>query len=381
MNSQEAKEFYKAIDLLAKEKNMDKDRLAEDLKTALVLAVKKQYGKHSNVVIDMDQSKNKLKIYIEKTVVENVTKPLCEISLEDALKVSKRAKLGKTVKIPVNSKKMGRLAAVAAKQHIYQNVRNVERQQINMMLKEKVGQILLCKVVSVDPQTQHAIVKFSDSSSSILFRSKQLPNDNLQAGDVIRVYVEDLVKSSLSSNLKITRNDPCFVEGLFVREIPEIANKQIEIKAIAREAGFRTKIALKSNDENINPVGSCIGEKGLRLNAIVNELKGEKIDLVPYSDNKKEFIAAALSPAQVAEVEIMVDPTTNEETAFVSVPDSQLSLAIGNKGVNAKLAALLTGHKIDINPESGFYGEDKESSLKEKLELRFKQKQSKPNPN
>lgn len=373
MNTKEAKEFFSAIDLIVKEKNMDKDEFLEKLKTAITLAVRKQYGSSDNVVIDMQPNEGKCKIYIEKQVVDKVENPALEISLDEALTHSKRAKIGSSVKIQINAKKIGRLAAIAAKQQIRGIVRDVEKEQLTMELRERIGETLIGKVVKIDPQTNNAIIKFSDGSSTILFKNKQLPNDNLKVGDVIRVYVSDLAISSQNSNLKVSRTHPKFVESLFKKEIPEISNNQIEIKAIARDPGFRTKIAVKSNDENIDPIGTCIGEKSIRLNAILDELKGEKIDLIPYDEDIKKFVSSSISPAKVVEVEIMKNPQTDIDTAYVSVPDTQLSLAIGNRGINAKLAAKLTGYEIDISPESGFYGEDKNSSLKEKLEFRFKQ--------
>lgn len=370
MTTKEAKEFFEALEVMAAEKNLDLQCLADKVKKAITLAVKKQYHGAENILVEMDPEKAKFNVAVVKNVVEQVADPANEILLQAALAHSKRAKVGEPVEIKVDSKKIGRIAAQAAKQQIRQGLKEAEREQMLDQMGTKVGEVVNARVERVEPGTGNAIVRVEDHEV-MLFRNEQLPEDDLQQGRLIKIYVVDISANDRRCTLKISRTHPNFVKRLFEREIPEIADGKIEIKAIAREPGFRSKIAVASCEENLDPVGTCIGAKGVRVNSIIQELGGEKMDIFPYSEDPAEFISAALLPAKVVEVEFMEDAQKNEQVAFVSVPDSQLSLAIGNRGQNAKLAARITGYKIDISPESGFYGEDRQSSLKEKLELRL----------
>lgn len=370
MTTKEAKEFFEALEAMAAEKNLDLNCLAEKVKRAIVLAVKKQYHGAENILVEMNPEKAKFNVAVVKNVVEQVEDPANEILLEAALAHSKRAKVGEPVEIKIDSKKIGRIAAQAAKQQIRQGVREAEREQMLDQMGTKVGEVVSARVERVEPDTGNAIVRVEDNEI-MLFRSEQLPTDQLEQGKWIKIYVVDVSSNDKRCTLKISRTHPNFVKRLFEREIPEIADGRIEIKAVAREAGFRSKIAVASRENNLDPVGTCIGAKGVRVNSILQELGGEKMDIFPYSEDPAEYIAAALLPAKVVEVEFMEDVGKHEQVAFVSVPDSQLSLAIGNRGQNAKLAARITGYKIDISPESGFYGEDKQSSLKEKLKIRL----------
>lgn len=378
MTTKEAKEFFEALDFMAEEKEIDPQYLAEKVRNAILLAVRKQFDGVENIQVEMDPEKSKVKVCVLKEVVEEVNDPCNEILLEAALTHSKRARVGKPVEIKVDSKHIGRIAAQAAKQQIRQGLKEAEREQMASRMGDKVGEVITVRVEQTDPISGNTVVKIDDNQV-ILFKSEQLPGDTLEAGDLIKVYAADISSNDRRCTLKISRTHPNLVRRLFELEVPDIYNGQVEIKSIAREAGFRTKISVAGKDEDLDPVGACIGAKGARVNAIVEELGGEKIDIIKYSDDPAEYIAGALSPAKVVEVEIVEDEENDERVAFVSVPDSQLSLAIGNRGQNAKLAARITGFKIDISPESGFYGEDKKSSLKDKIERRLLEKQEKLN--
>lgn len=372
MNTKEAKEFFEALDFMAADKGIDPEFLAEKVKTAIKLAVRKQYHGINNINVVMDSDKAKFKVSISKMVVDEVEDSANEILLDAALAHSKRARLGELVEIKIDSKNIGRIAAQAAKQQIRQGVRDVEMEQMSERMGDRVGDVITARVERVEPISKNVIMRIDDNDV-VLFKNEQLPGDEYVPGDMVKVYAVNISSNDRRCTLKISRIHPNFVKRMLELEVPEVYEGKIEIKQIAREAGFRTKVAVISNDPDLDPVGSCIGNRGIRISTIVNELGGEKIDVIKYSDDPKEFIAQALSPARVVEIELFNDKS-GEKIAFVSVPDSQLSLAIGNRGQNAKLAAKLTGFKIDISPESGFYGEDAKSTLKEKLENRLKEK-------
>ena len=365
-------EFFEAIEDIEKEKGIPRGYMYEKIKQAMLAAFRKDNPEcEDNVEIILDEEKKRLEMNVNKTVVEEVEDPSHEIILEAAKKYSRRAKVGDVVPVPVETKKFGRIAAQAAKQQIMQIIRDVEKETITEKMGDKVGDIILAKVERVDPVSQNVVLKI-DGSEVALPRSKQLYNDEFFPGDIAKVYVVYLSSGDSQSPLKISRTHPNFVRRLFELEVPEISDGKIEIKKVAREAGVRSKVAVYSNDPNLEPVGCCIGNRGIRINSVVSQLAGEKIDIIRYSDDPKEFVSQALSPAKVLEVEILDEPNL-EKVAFVSVPEDQISLAIGNHGLNAKLAAMITGFKIDINPQSGFYGEDSSSSLKQKLQARLQQ--------
>ena len=375
MNAKEAKEFFEALNFISAEKGIDSDVLAEKLKSAITLAVRKQYHGVDNINIVMDPQKSKFKVCFSKLVVDEVCDPANEILLESALAHSKQARVGELVEIKVDSKHIGRIAAQAAKQQIMQIIRDVEKETITEKMGDKVGDIISAKVERVDPVSQNVVLKV-DGSEIVLFRAKQLYNDEFFPGDIVKVYAVYLASGDANSPLKISRTHPNFVKRLFELEVPEIGEGKIEIKKVAREAGVRSKIAVCSNDPNVEPVGCCIGNRGIRINSVVNELAGEKIDVIRYSDDPKEFVSNALAPASVLEVEILDEPNL-EKVAFVSVPESQISLAIGNHGLNAKLAAMITGFKIDISPQDDFSEEDPALTLKQKLQARLEQQAKK----
>lgn len=347
MTAKQVKEFFDALKLISAEKGVKLNILIDKLKSAIVLAIKKQYfGVNKiNVVIDVDS--NEFKVSFFKLVVENVKNFANEISLEDALSISKKAKLGEMLEVDVDSKQIGRLAAGAAKQQIMQGIRDIEKESVAQRMGGRVGTLVVAPVEMVDSNNGNVVLKI-DGADVILFKNSQLPTDDFKVGDMVKVYAVNLNSSGSGCLLKVSRTHPDFVRKLFEVEVPEIESGKIEIKRIAREAGVRTKIAVLTNDSNLEPVGCCIGNKGTRIDAVVKELRGEKIDVVKYSENLEEFVSFALMPAKALAVEIFESKLTDDRIAFVAVDQSQISLAIGGRGLNVKLAAILTGHKIDI---------------------------------
>ena len=264
----------------------------------------------------------------------------------------------------LDPKQFCRIAVQVARNTIRQGIRDGEKSQVLVEFQSKVQEIVSAQVERVDPKTGNATIRIG-KAEAVLPRGEQVAGEVIHEGDTIKVYVADVKNTEKGPRVIISRTHPDFVKRLFEKEVPEIYDGIVEIKSVSREAGSRTKIAVFSRDENVDPRGACIGPRGVRVGAIVNELAGEKIDVVEYSEDPVKFIAAALSPAEVVKVE--VDPN-GEKVCKATVPDSQLSLAIGNKGQNARLAAKLTGWKIDIRPESGFFGEDEEDTSDKKEE-------------
>ncbi len=347
-------EFFDALQLLEKEKGIPAEYLLEKIQTAIGIAVRRDYGGIEAVNVEIDPETRKFKVSILKNVVEEVEDEVNEITLDEALKYSKRARVGAPVEIKLETKQFGRIAAQTAKHVIRQGIREAERGQMLEQFNSKLHEVVTATVQKVEPVTGNATVEI-DKNEVLLFKNEQIPDEELTEGDKIKVYVVDVITGEKRCTLKISRTHKDLVKRLFEMEVPEIFDGTVEVKSISREAGSRSKMAVWAKDENVDAVGACIGPKGTRVANIVNELRGEKIDIVKYSEEPEEFIKRALAPADVVSVEI-VDPETRQ--ARVRVPDHQLSLAIGNKGQNAKLAARLTGYKIDIRPESGFYGEE-----------------------
>ena len=341
-------EFFEALQMLEQEKGITASYLIEKITNAIIIAVKKDYEVNDNVSVIIDPQTGKFDVSIVKTVVEVVEIPELEILLDEALVYDPGAKIGLPVTMHLETKKFGRIAAQTAKHVIRQGIREAERSKMMEQFKNKVYEVVTALVQKIDPQTGNATVEI-DHSEVLLFKNDQLPNDNLKEGDWIKVYVADVVNLEKRCSLKISRTRKELVKRLFEREVPEIFEGVVEVKSISREAGSRTKIAVWSKNPNVDPIGACIGPRGSRISVIVDELKGEKIDIVKYSEDDAEFITQALSPATVLSVTILPGP---DKACRVVVPDNQLSLAIGNKGQNAKLAARLTGYKIDIRPES-----------------------------
>lgn len=347
-------EFFEALALLEKEKGIPADYLLEKIKAAIAIAVKRDYGGTENALVEIEPSKGMFNVAIRKDVVEQVENEYTDILLGDAYKYDKRAEIGGTVEIPLETKQFGRIAAQAAKHVIRQGIREAEKGQLLQEFQSKEHEILSAIVSRIDMKKGIATLEIG-RNEAVLPKSEQVPSEELYEGQRIKVYVVEVANSEKGPRIMISRTHPGLVKRLFEIEVPEIYDGTVEIKAISREAGSRTKLAVWSKDENVDAVGACIGTKGSRVAKIVDELDGEKIDVVKYSDDPAQFISAALSPADVVGVE--VDPS-GARMCKVTVPDHQLSLAIGNKGQNARLAAKLTGWKIDIRPESGFFGEE-----------------------
>ena len=352
--NKDTKEFFAALKFMEEEREIPQKYLAEKIANAIVVALRKDYGTNENVTCIVDPEKMVFSVTVRKTIVEEVNDPTSEITAEDALKIDKKATKNGFVDIALNTKQFGRIVAQTAKHVIRQGIREVEKNQTFAEFQDKNHELLTAVVQQIDPKTGNANVTIG-KTETILPKLEQVPGEELHEGDHIKVYVVEVKDTEKGAKIMISRTHPGLVKRLFETEVPEIFDGTIEIKAVSRQAGSRTKLAVFSPDPEIDPVGACIGQRGARVNNIVEELKGEKIDIVKYSEDPALFIGEALSPAKVLSVEI---ESENPKACKVTVPDSQLSLAIGNKGQNARLAAKLTGWKIDIRPESGFYGEE-----------------------
>lgn len=350
------KEFFEALHQMETEKGIPAVYIAEKISTAIVVATKKDYGGQDIVHCDIDCEKETFKVYVRKNVVETVENIHADILLEDALKYSKRAKVGGTVDIALDTKQFGRIMAQTAKHVIRQGIREAERSQTLEEFQSKNRELVSALVQRVDPQTGNATVLIG-KAETVLPKIEQVPDEIIREGDYVKVYIVDVKSTDKGPKIMISRTHPGLVKRLFEMEVPEIYDGTVEIKAISRQAGSRTKMAVYSSTEDFDAIGACIGQRGIRVNNIVEELNGEKIDIVKYSDDPALFIAEAIKPAKAVKVEI---ESEDPKACRVTVPDSQLSLAIGNKGQNVRLAAKLTGWKIDIRPESGFFGEDTE---------------------
>ena len=344
-------EFFEAVDLMAKEKGIPAEYLYDKIGAALVVAVKRMYGGKDIVFCDINPEKQELKVYLRKNVVEEISDPDEDILVEAAHQYKKSAKPGDIIEIPLDTKDFGRIAAQTAKHVIRQGIRDAERGQTMQEFQSHNQEIITAKVLTVDPKTGNATLEIG-KAEAMLPHGEQIPGEELQDGDLIKVFIVDVRETEKGPKAMISRTHPALVRKLFETEVPEIQDGTVEIKEVSREAGSRTKIAVYSADENVDAVGACIGPRGARVSKVVDLLCGEKIDIVPYSEDPAQFVGAALAPADVISVEIL---SLEEKSCKVIVPDTQLSLAIGNKGQNARLAAKLTGWKIDINPESGFY--------------------------
>lgn len=345
------KEIFEALNLLEKERGIPIEFMLGKIRKAILTACKNSYNGNDDAIIDIDENKGVFDVYLRKTVVEDVKDKGKEIALIDARVIDKNAAIGEKVGVKLDTKEFGRIAAQTARNIIRQGIRDGERGQIMIEFQSKQQEIVTAVIEKVDPRSSSATLKIG-KAETVLPKSEQIGNENLKEGEHIKVYVVDVKNTEKGPKVIISRTHPDFVKRFFETEVPEIYDGIVSIKSVSREAGSRTKIAVCSKDENVDAIGACIGPKGLRVGNIVNELGGEKIDIIEYSEDPVEFISAALSPANVISVEIDDD---EQNSCQVTVPDSQLSLAIGNKGQNARLAAKLTGWKIDIKPESGFY--------------------------
>ncbi|MEG0875872.1 MAG: transcription termination factor NusA [Oscillospiraceae bacterium] len=345
-------EFFNALDDIEREKGIPKAYMEEKITQALLAAYKKDNPLcGDNVVVLMDNDKKRIDMHLHMEIVEEVEDPAVQVLLDSALLHTKRAKLGGFVDIPIETKKFGRIAAQAAKQVIIQGIREAERGMVFEEFTSKEQEILTGTVTRIEPRSGNISIKINSNSEytdAMLTANEQIKNEQLVEGDMIKVYVVEVRKSTKGPQVLISRTHPGLVKRLFELEVPEIFDGIVEIKSISREAGSRTKIAVWSKDPDVDPVGACIGPKGGRVADIVDELGGEKIDIIKFSEDPREFVSAALSPADTVSVTLLPE----NKSCRVVVPDSQLSLAIGKEGQNVRLAAKLTGYKIDIKPES-----------------------------
>ena len=339
------KEFFAALQLLEKEKGIPQEYMIEKIEAALVSAFKKEYGSNTNVRVNIDPVKEDVRVYQQKEVVEVVEDPATQISLEDAKAISKRNTLGKIVEFEVKTKNFRRLSAGAAKSVIIQGIREGEHKAMQEAYESKREEIITATVDKVDYETG-AIVLNTGTGRAVLPKTEQIPGEFFEVGDKIKVFIQKVNKELRGPIVTLSRVHPGFVRRMFELEIPEIADGVVVIKGVSREAGSRTKISVYSRDESVDAVGACIGSHGMRIDAILDELGGEKIDIVKYSEVPEEYVTEALSPATVLGVEM-----DGERFCRVTVAPEQLSLAIGAKGQNVRLAAKLTGIKIDINAE------------------------------
>lgn len=338
-------DFMSALAELEKEKGISKDVLIDAMKQALIAAYKKNYNSAQNVKVEVNETTGEVTVYARKKVVEEVTDPRLEISLEAAQEINPYYRVDDELDMEVTPKDFGRIAAQTAKQVVTQRIREAERGIIYKEYIDREEELILGTVQRFDAKNIYVDL---GKTEGVLPYSEILPGEEFRQGDRIKVYVSKVEKGQKGPQIYLSRTNPGFLKRLFEREVPEIYEGIVEIKSIAREAGDRSKIAVYSKDENVDPVGACVGPKGSRVQTIVTELKGEKIDIVRWSDDPVVYVANALSPAKVLTVEVFEE----EKKTRVIVPDNQLSLAIGKKGQNARLAAKLTGWKVDIKSES-----------------------------
>ena len=351
-NELDGKEFFAAIDMIEKEKGIPKSYMVEKITQALITAYKRDHeGAGDNITVDANEERGEVRMFVKKDVVETVDNEFTEMSLDEARLKLPHAELGDVIRIEVKTRDFGRIAAQTARQVIIQGMREAERGMIFDEFTSKEHEILTGLVTRIDPRTGGASLRISSGSEfteAYLAPSEQVRGESYVEGMRLKVYVVEVRRSTRGPQVLISRTHPGLVKRLFELEVPEIYDGTVEVKSIAREAGSRTKLAVWSADPNVDPIGACVGPKGQRVNNIVAELKGEKVDIIKWSEDPAEYVAAALAPADVISVTTLDDG----KNCRVVVPDDQLSLAIGKEGQNARLAAKLTGYKIDIKPES-----------------------------
>jgi len=340
-------EFLEALEDLEREKHMSKEILLEAIETALVSAYKKNYGTSQNVRVDIDRETGDINVFMRRDIVEEVEDPFSQATLEEAQEIDPEYEIGDVIEYLVTPKDFGRIAAQTAKQVVIQRIREAERGMIYDDYVTRQGEVVTGIVSRISGGT---VFVNMGRAEGILASGEQIQGERLRPGERIKVYVMDVKRSNKGPQVFLSRTHPGLVKRLFELEVPEIQEGVVEIKSVAREAGSRTKIAACTYDENVDPVGSCVGPRGQRVQAVVNELGGEKIDIINWSDEPGKMISAALSPAEVEMV--LINENGNEKSALVIVPDYQLSLAIGKEGQNVRLAARLCGWKIDIKSHS-----------------------------
>jgi len=341
------KDFFAALEDLEREKKINKEYFIEALESALTSAYKKNFGEAKSASVRLNPEKNSIKVYSYKTIVDEVVDPDKELSLEEAKKIKKSYAVGDIIAEEVTPKEFGRIAAQIAKQVVLQRLREAEHQVAMSELSEKQNELVTCVVRRIEAGVVYVEIPGS-KTEGVMSENDQIPGENYQTGDRIKVYVKNIKDSTKSTYVSVSRSNAGFVKRLFELEVPEIKSGEIEVKNISREAGYRTKMSVSCQNPNLDVVGACVGNKGMRINAIVNELNGEKIDIIEYCDDPLEYIARALSPAKV----ITVYALEGNNYARAVVPDDKLSLAIGKNGQNVRLAVKLTGWKIDVKSES-----------------------------
>jgi len=344
MNVDSNLELIEALQQLEKEKGIDKDTLLEAIKAALVSAYKKNFGSIQNVNITINEETGKIRVFAQKEVVDEITDSRTEILLSEAQSINPNYEIGDIVEIEVTPKDFGRIAAQTAKQVVVQRIREAER---SIIYEEYVNRENDIVNGIVQRHEMNNVYIDLGKTEAVLTPSEQIPFETYKQGDRIKAYIVDVKKTTKGPQIVVSRTHPGLLRRLFELEVPEIYEGIVEIQSVSREPGSRSKVAVSSRDENVDPVGACVGPKGSRVQAVVNELRGEKIDIVQWDEDPATYVANALSPAKVVYVDII-----GEKTAQVVVPDYQLSLAIGKEGQNARLAAKLTGWKIDIKSES-----------------------------
>lgn len=344
-------EFFDAIAMIEKEKGIPREYMREKIVQALTTAFKRDNaGIADNVFVELDEERKEVRMYQEKYVVETVENPAFEMDIPGAREISPGADIGDTVRIGIPTHNFGRIAAQTAKQVIIQGIREAERGMIYEEYSSREHEVLQAQIIRPDPRTGGMIVEITsggETTEAVLPSGEMMRDELLREGDRVKLYVIEVRKTHRGPQMLLSRTHPGLVKRLFELEVPEIHDGIVEIRAIAREAGQRTKIAVWSQDKAVDPIGACIGVRRARINAVTDELCEEKIDIVRFSEDPREFIAQALAPATVLDVELV-----DTKSCRVIVPDDQLSLAIGKEGQNARLAAKLTGFKIDIKPES-----------------------------
>ena len=345
------KEFFEAVALMEKEKGIQADYLYEKISEAIVKAARKDYNNKEVVACTINPEKYEIRVFLNLNIVDEIMDEDTDILLEDAIKHRADAKVGEMLEIDLDTMQFGRIAAQTAKHVIRQGIKDAERGQIIKDFQSKTKDLISAKVGRIDPINGNVTLEIG-KGTAVLPKAEQVPGETFTEGQMIKVYISEVKETERGPRIMISRTHAGLVRRLFEQEVPEVYDGIVTIHSVSREAGIRTKMAVSTKDENVDPIGACIGQRGARVNNIVEVLGGEKIDIVKYSEDPAEFIAAALAPANVLEVEIV---SAEDKKCQVTVPDHQLSLAIGNKGLNAKLAAKLTGWKIDIKPESGFY--------------------------
>lgn len=345
-----SKALIAGINQVATDKGLDREIIFEAIEAALVSAYKRNYGSVANVTAAVDRESGEMRVFAEREVVEDVENPRTEISQEEAAVLVPGIELGDVVKVDSKPDDFGRIAAQTAKQVILQRIREAERDTVYENFAHKVGEILTAQVRSVDVASGAVTLLLDNKHEILMMKEDQIGAEKLRRGDYLKVFVVDVHKSTRGPVIKLSRTHRNLLRRLMEQEIPEVRDGMVEIKAIAREPGARSKAAVIATVPNVDPVGSCVGQRGLRIQNIVNELAGEKIDVIEWHPELAQYIANALSPARVTSV--LLDEKSQIKTAVVIVPDKQLSLAIGKEGQNARLAAKLTGWRIDIKSES-----------------------------